>query len=82
MIKSIELAKETIDPKTGAVASFLSNDICRYQVKFPMDATYGDFLAIRFEYLDFVEVTVGLGTVFEYSTSSKHKFNQFLFTKK
>ena len=46
-----------------------------------MDATYGDFISIRISSLYFVEATVGLSTIFEYTNKSTNKFNQFLFTK-
>ena len=46
-----------------------------------MDATYGDFISIRISSLQYIELTLGLSTEFEYFDTTKTKFNQFLFTK-
>jgi hypothetical protein len=54
---------------------FLGESYCRYQVQFPMDATYGDFISIDISLLKYVELTMGISTEFVYNDDSDNKFS-------
>ena len=52
----------------------IDTTFCRYQIKFPMDANYGDNIKVIISNLKYVELTVGISTDFLYKDEDKDRF--------
>lgn len=63
---------------SNGLTYFGAGHVCRYRVKFPMDAGVGDNVYFKILSLKSIKLTIGLGTDF---TSSSLNGQTFLFTE-
>lgn len=86
---AIEKTASSIDPATSSTFYFTASHVCRYMVKFPMDASYGDTITLNVKYTNDVKLITAIGSdflpdklaIYEFTSKNngKNRFIKFPF---